>query len=148
LPDSLRALAAFRFGEKSFAKKAWADAYKGFSLAGSLRLSDRVFRVSYWIGESAVRAGDTSAAVTSLRAFLAGQHLDPLWEAMARYRLAVCLEASGKVEEAIAEYRRVVEIGEASAGLHRDAALRLESLGSGPSSDGKLESLPRPSGRR
>ncbi len=127
-PDSLRAIGSLHLGRLSFGDRNWTGAYHGFSQADSLGISGRIYRPKYWAGEAAYRAGDTLSAVVKLEAFLAGGESESLWEATARIRLAECYEGQKRYEDALIQYRYILEMPLEGEALMTEARRRIVAI--------------------
>jgi len=127
-PDSLRAVGSLYLGRLAFGDRDWAGAFQGFSRADSLGISSRIYRPSYWAGESAYRLGDTLAAVSNLESFLAIGESEPLWEATARIRLAEMYEGKKQYEAALEQYRHVLTMELEGDALLVEAERRINAI--------------------
>ncbi len=90
----------------------WATQQKESALERQARLC---------LGYAMLRTGRVSEAVGLLEGYLAGMANHPAWqkqEGLARFNLGVAYRHSGRLHEAVAEYRKALALPEDSPGLH------------------------------
>lgn len=91
---------------------SWSIAQKDYDLEGRVRIH---------LGCSMLRLGRTAEAAALLETYVAGMKKHKDWkenEDLARANLAVAYRHSGRLPEAIAQYRRSLELSESRPGSH------------------------------
>lgn len=90
----------------------WALAQKETDLEGRARIH---------LGCAMLRLGRTGEAASLLEGYIAGMKKHPGWKAnedLARYNLAVAYRHSGRLQDAVAQYRKALELPESRPGSH------------------------------
>lgn len=90
----------------------WAKAQQDFDLEGRVRIH---------LGCAMLRLGRTSEAAALLEEYLSGMHTHADWkenEDLARYNLAVAYRHSGRLSDAVTQYRQALELPESRPGSH------------------------------